>query len=235
MSARFTYIVMAFFSLFLSTGAHAAYQACEVSTQEDVYWAAIDETITLHFTMKGDGENFLTGKVHIELSDKSKTFIGDIGGYNPHDELQNSDCETEIEYAKESFSGNLSGKYKSIFAENEVTTMGDIAALLKDEAFCSKPANPHSKKWLTEENGRGTNLSKIKDSQVWHSGFLTCNPIISEIGFTYGEPAGMKLDVFNRLVAQNAPLIDVPYAYGSETFVFDRENLKLIYFSYSGC
>ena len=171
MSARFTYIVMAFFSLFLSTGAHAAYQACDVSTQEDVYWVALDETVTLHVTMKGDGQDFLKGKAHIEFSDKSKIFIGDIGGYNPHDELQNSDCETEMKNAIDSFIGNLSGKYKSFFAENSVTTLGDVAALIEDEAFCAKPANPHIKKWLAKANGRGTNLSKIKDSKVWHSGF----------------------------------------------------------------
>ena len=213
--------------------ANAGYQACDISVQEDVYWDAIDETVTLHFTMAGDGEYFPSGTVHMEFADKQKMLLAEGGKYV--DDAEDIGCAVQIESVKSSLIGNLSGKYKSYYAQESVSTMGEVAALLADEAFCSQEINPYTTEWLAETNGRKSNLSKIKNSNVWYSQYMQCNPIAENISFRNGEPDGMNLETFKRLVADNAPLIDIPYAYGADTHVFDRETRKLIIFSTSGC
>ena len=236
--AKYISILSALFlSLFMSAQAHAnsqaSYQACDMTVQEDVYWDAIGETVTLHFTMTGDGQYFPTGTVHMEFSDKQKILLTEGGKYV--DDAEDIGCAVQIESVKSSLIGNLSGTYKSYYAQESVSTMGEVAALLADEAFCAKEINPYTTEWLAETNGRESNLSKIENSNVWYSQYMQCNPIVENISFRSGKPDGMNLETFNRLVADNAPLIDIPYAYGADTHVFDRETRKLILFSTSGC
>ena len=50
-----------------------------------------------------------------------------------------------------------------------------------------------------------------------------------------GSPDGMSIETFKRLTADNAPLIDIPYAYGADSYAFDRETRELIMFATSGC
>ena len=235
MFTRVTYIIMAFISLCISTGAHAANKACDVSVQEDIYWAAMDETVTLHFsyTIKGDGESEPTSKVHMEFSDKSKILLDENGRYIA--DAEDYGCEAQISTVKRQLIGNLSGKYKSLYAGTPVATMREVATLLEDDAFCAQDINPYVTQWLAKEHKGESNLSKIRQSNIWHSQHLTCNPILETVVFLDGAPGGMTIDTFNRLLAQDAPLIDVPYAYGATTYAFDRETRKLIPFSESGC
>jgi len=230
---RLLFVFIAFVSLFFSNRAQAAYQPCELTVQEDVHWAAIDETVTLHFTMKGDGEYFPEGKVTMAFADGREIELARGGKYI--DEGDDIGCAAQISTVKSALIGNLSGQYKSFAYERELTTLREAEALFNDEAFCAQTLNPYTTDWLAEAEGDETRLSKIEQSSIWLNQYLTCNPVLENIPFIDGEPSGMDISTYQRLLSQDAPFIDIPYAYGSETFVFDRENLALISFSVSGC
>lgn len=237
MFSRLLFLIIAFAGLVYAPSAHALnYEPCELSIEEDVYWAVMDETVTLQFTMKGDGHHFPEGNVTMIFSDGHEMEIARGGKYI--DDAEDIGCTAQVEFVKSSIVGNLSGKYKSWIYEHELSTLQDAEALFTDEAFCSRTILPYTETWLHESsNGeRGeTRLTKIENSSIWQTQFLNCNPVLENISFIYEAPSGMDIETYNRLLKQNAPFIDIPYAYGSDTFVFDKENYALIPFSNSGC
>jgi len=227
--------VMSLTSLFCSQTAladQAGYEPCEMTDEADVYWAAIDDIVTLKFEMTGDGEYYPTGKVIVTLSDGSELLSVSVSKFVEEGDLS---CSAELKAVKSQFINSFSGENKSFLYERELSTLTEAAALFTDEEFCAQTINPYTHEWLAETEKTETRMSKIEKSDIWQTEYLTCNPILEEISFEEGQPSGINIETFQRLLAQDAPFLDIPYAYGSETYLYDHKNQSLIPFYASGC
>lgn len=208
--------------------AQADPQDCDVTYQDDVIWPAAGETVTLRYEVKRNDAGYIDHNVFMGFADgfdlKLPMGLMCLDQARPCQEIALELHST----LKESFND------KPVYVGREVSTMGEFAALLADESFCAQELNPYAAESYASEAGQAK-LTRIEKSDLWQSEFLSCHPVLENITFEDGAVTGMTKDRFWQLAAENAPILDVPYAYGAESYVYDAQTRELIPLFSSGC
>jgi len=226
MSSLFITFASAAFAPFAVSAIH---QACDITLQNDVEWPAINETITLKHEVSTDENGIARHNAFMVFSDGHAL---DLKMGTMCLEYELTGCQEMALRLHENLKDGLNGPF--YYGSRQFKHMGEFAALLDNEEFCAQPLLPYLKERYNTDKGQ-KELLNIKESATWLADYVHCNPVLENIGFLDGQVDGMDKAVFERLAAQNAPLINVPYAYGAETYVFDPERRELILLSTSGC
>jgi len=204
--------------------------ACDIIDEQVLNWEALGETVTLRTKLQGE-EGYLPGaEFTMVLSDETEVELGSGGKFiDDFDPQDPPGCADHLEAATRPILNSVTGDGAFYYSGN-FRSMIELDTALHKAEFCKS----NNLDYYQTGNGKKY-VTEVEKSGSWESQFLTCGPILDRIAMGGGTPDTSAKD-YRRLLAQNAPLIEVPYStYGVEIFALDRENLKLYKLITSGC
>ncbi|MEP6343020.1 MAG: hypothetical protein ABJ275_06865 [Maricaulaceae bacterium] len=215
-------------SLFSYGMAYSSAKLCDITYQDDITLPSTGETVTLKYIVEKNEQNIINHNVYMVFHDGYELSLP-MGTMCLDQALGCQDIALRLH---ESLKRSLSGK--AHYAGHEISTMGDFATLIADDAFCAQPLLPYVEESFASQDG-DAQLTKVKNSNIWQSDFLHCNPILENLTFTNGEANGFTKSQFWRLVEQDAPIFSIPYANGETYYAYDAQTRELKLIETQGC
>lgn len=207
-SVTYSFFAAMVMSAPLTAQADPVIPVCDIVDEQDIYWEAAGETVTLRTELRTGAQPYPDGHFFLIMSDGQEIFVGEgtkfLDDYPPEDVPS---CQDHLEAAQRPILDSLEGT--SISHWNfEFKTYRDV------DAVYAAPC--------THDNERG----KVSCDNV--------QQFIEE--YALGSDVITQPDVAAKLREQNAPLLAVPYStYGWNVVAIDRENGEVYHLFYSGC
>ncbi len=187
--------------------------ACDLSVERTLMWPAMDQEVTLLAEIKGESGRFPAGNSYLVFADGQKVHLGEGGKYI--DDFTADDvpsCEDHMDQLISPIISSINPKDIDKQFSFMPNTMGEMAKVLSLAETCVET-----------------------DKKTYIFRRMECKDV-KRIAHDFQEYSEILPEDFERLVAQDAPFIEVPYStYGRDTYVMDTKSRKLYAIPYPGC
>ncbi len=221
-------------AVFLMTSSIAALDnpvlhACDLMDEQTLRWDALGKDVTLRTELKGETGSVPFADFYMTIEGR-EIHLGQGGKFiDDFDPANTPSCEDHLEAAIKPILKSISHE-GVFFNSRNFRTMHELDSALHQAEFCNTPPIPYY-----ESEDVKAYLTEFRKTDNWEAAFLSCGPILDIIALESSQ-LQTTAKQYQKLLAQDAPLIAVPYStYGVDVLAIDVENYTTHNLFASGC